>query len=302
MTLSQVAEEITRRLASSFLRDDRGRRPIHGGTRKSQQDPHWRVEAHIMNPVLVGIIVFTCTFAGALLGMWLCTALPERHLDAESRDTVKVGVGLIATMTALILGLVTASAKSSFDAVDTTVKQTAIQILAIDRALAHYGSETREIRKDFQHAIGARVAMIWPQGPFGPVSLGPIRAGEVSGAEGIAHAIRGLKPRDDFQRGLQSRALDLTERLGQARWLVIASTGTSVPAPFLAILLFWLTITFTSFGLLAPRNIVVVTVLCFCALSVGSAVFLVLEMDGPFDGLLKVSGDPMHYAYAHLNQ
>ena len=79
-----------------------------------------------MNPTIVGLIVFTCTFGGALLGMWLRTTLPEHHCDAESRDTVKVGIGLIATMTALVLGLVTASAKSSFDTVDTAVKHTAM--------------------------------------------------------------------------------------------------------------------------------------------------------------------------------
>ena len=89
-----------------------------------------------MSPTIVGMIVFACTFWGALVGMWLRTTLPEHHLDAESRDTVKVGIGLIATMTALVLGLVTASAKSSFDAVDTAVKQTAIEILALDRVLA----------------------------------------------------------------------------------------------------------------------------------------------------------------------
>ena len=77
-----------------------------------------------MHATIIGLIVFACTFAGALLGMWLRTVLPERQLDADSRATVKLGIGLIATMTALVLGLVTASAKSSFDAVDTGVKQT----------------------------------------------------------------------------------------------------------------------------------------------------------------------------------
>ena len=107
-----------------------------------------------MDASIGGIIVFTCTFAGALLGMWLRAALPQHWLDAESRDTVKVGVGLIATMTALVLGLVTASAKNSFDAVDTTVKQTATQLLALDRVLARYGSETGEIRKSLQRTVG----------------------------------------------------------------------------------------------------------------------------------------------------
>jgi hypothetical protein len=92
-----------------------------------------------MNPTIIGMITLTCTFGGALLGMWLRKTLPGHHFDAESRDTVKVGVGLIATMTALVLGLVTASAKSSFDEVDTAVKQTAINILALDRLLAATG-------------------------------------------------------------------------------------------------------------------------------------------------------------------
>jgi hypothetical protein len=229
-----------------------------------------------MNPTIVSIIVFTCTFGGALLGMWLRTALPKHHLDAESRDTVKVGVGLIATMTALVLGLVTASAKSSFDAVSTAVKQTASEILALDRILARYGSEAGEIRTGLQREIGVRIASIWPPDASRPASLQVLRAGVGSDAEGLADAIRGLTPRDDAQRALQSRALDLAEALLQARWLVLAGTETSVPVPFLMVLLFWLTLTFASFGLFAPRNAMVLVVLFVCALSVGSAIFLVL--------------------------
>ena len=164
----------------------------------------------IVNASVVGIIVFACTFAGALLGMWLRTVLPKHHFDTESRDTVKVGIGLIATMTALVLGLVTASAKSSFDDVNTAVKHSATQVLALDRALARYGPETGEIREGLQHAVGARIDMIWPQDSSKAASLDPTR---VSGVEGLADAIRGLKPHDDAQRALQARALDLAEAL-----------------------------------------------------------------------------------------
>jgi hypothetical protein len=251
---------------------------------------------------MVGMIVFTCTFGGALLGMWLRSTLPEHHLDAESRDTVKVGIGLIATMTALVLGLVTASAKSSYDAVDSAVKKSASDLLALDRLLARYGSETGEIRKGLKNALGARMDMIWPQGSSKPRNLDPIGSAAGAEAERLPDAIRALKPRDDSQRALQSRAVDLTEAVLQSRWLVLAGTETSVPVPFLVILLFWLTIIFASFGVFAPRNATVLTVLFVCALSVSSAVFLVLEMDMPFGGLLRVSADPLRYAYAHLNQ
>jgi hypothetical protein len=255
-----------------------------------------------MNPTIIGIIVFTCTFGGTLLGMGLRKILPGHHLSDDSKDTVKVGIGLIATMTALVLGIVTASAKSSYDAVDSAVKKSAIDILTLDRYLARYGSETGDIRKGLQRAIGARIDMIWPHGASKRADLDPMGSGVASRAEGLTDAIRALKPRDDSQRALQSRALDLAEQLLQERWLVLAGTETSVPLPFLVILLFWLTITFASFGLFAPRNTTVLLVLFVCALSVASAVFLILEMDAPFEGLVKVSADPLRYAYAHLNQ
>lgn len=246
--------------------------------------------------------MFACTFGGTLLGMWARTLLPEHHLSSESKETVKIGIGLVATMTALVLGLITASAKSSFDAVDTAVKQTASQVLTLDRLLARYGSETGEIRKDLQHLIGARIDMIWPQDPSKPAKLDPMRAGTATITERLAVEISSLNPQDDYHRALKSRALEIIEALLQARWILITENEISIPVPFLGILVFWLTIIFFSFGLFAPANGTALGVLFVCALSVSSAIFLVLEMDAPFSGFLKVSGNPLRYVYAHLNQ
>src|SRR4051794_30866437 len=105
-----------------------------------------------MKPTIVGMIVFMFTLGGALAGKWLRTVLPKDHLNDESRDTVKVGIGLVATMTALILGLVTASAKSSFDAVASTVERAAMDVITLDRLLARYGPDTGAIRQGLQHA------------------------------------------------------------------------------------------------------------------------------------------------------
>src|SRR6185295_18870866 len=143
-----------------------------------------RIGSTAMNPTVVGMVVFACTLGGALVGHWLRTTLPEHYLDDESKDTVKLGVGLIATMTALVLGLVTASAKSSFDAVEAGIRQYAIDLLALDRALARYGPDTGEIRSGLQRAVGARIDMIWGSGSSGPIRLDPIRAEPTIGAEG----------------------------------------------------------------------------------------------------------------------
>ena len=253
-----------------------------------------------MNPIAIGTVVFACTFGGALAGMRLRAILPEGHLNGESRDTVKVGIGLIATMTALVLGLVTASVKSSFDALDVTVKRMATQVLTLDRALARYGPETGEIRAAVKHGLARRIDMVWPQDPSR--SARPDPSEMMRGAEAIADRIQGLSPQNDTQRRHQSRALDLSEVVLESRWGVFGTGSSSVPVLFLVVLLFWLTIIFASFGLFAPRNATVIAVLFVCALSVAGAVFLILEMDGPFEGLIKVSADPLRFALSRLNQ
>jgi hypothetical protein len=253
-----------------------------------------------VNPTVIGLVVFAFVLGGAILGMSLRAALPEDHLSNESKDTVKLGIGLIATMTALVLGLVTASAKSSFDAQDTAVKHTAADILTLDRALARYGPETKEIRDSIRRTVAFRIDMIWPEDGSRPAQVDPSESAPM--VEGIEDRIRALSPQNDTQRWFQSRALDASEDLLKARWLMFGWEGASIPVPFLVALALWLTITFASFGLFAPRNATVIAVLFVCALSVSSVVFLILEMAKPFEGLIKVSDAPLRYALSHLGQ
>ena len=253
----------------------------------------------MMNPFTVLLTVFVFTLGGGLAGIWLRTRLPKHHLDADSRDTVKLGVGLIATIAALVLGLITASAKSNFDRFDTAVRYSAIDVLTLDRLLARYGPEAAEIRGELQQTVASRVEMIWPQSTSSSAQLDPLAAGVR--AEALVDKIRSLSPRDDSQRALQSRALDLVEEILKTRWLASAGERSSIPVLFFVIVLFWLTVIFASFGLLAPRNGTVVAVFAVCALSVASILFLIVELDTPFDGLLRVSPDPMHYAVSRLN-
>jgi hypothetical protein len=253
-----------------------------------------------MNPIEISLVVFAFVLGGATLGLFLRGALPEDHLSNESKDTVKLGTGLIATMTALILGLVTASAKSSFDAQDTAVKQTAADILTLDRILARYGPETKEVRNSIQRVVAFRVDRIWPDEGARSVRLDPSEVALT--VEGIEDQIRALSPQNETQRSLQSSALGVSEDLLKARWLRFGWEGASIPVPFLVALALWLTITFTSFGLFAPRNATVITVLFVCALSVSSAIFLIMEMAKPFEGLIKVSDAPLRYALSNLGQ
>jgi len=228
--------------------------------------------------------------------MWLRVLLPQHYLEKESQDAIKLGIGLIATMTALVLGLITASTKSAFDDVDATVTKAASELLALDRLLARYGTEASAIRQEFQRLTRARVDAIWHQDSSSFASPALVQA------EVTTEAIRNLTPANDSQRALQAKAIDVAESLMLSRWTAVINNLPSVPLPFLTVLVLWQTFIFMSFGLLAPRNPLVVLVLFVCALSVGSAMFLILEMDTPFSGLIRVSEDPLRTAITYMNK
>ena len=254
-----------------------------------------------MIPAAAGLVTLVCTFGGVLVGVVIRRIVPREQVSGDYRDTIKLGIALVATMTALVLGLVTASAKSSFDAVDSAVKQTAAKLLSLDRVLARYGPETAPIREALKATVADRVDAIWSPDPSKHARRDPLSVAE--GVERLAAQTRRLAPQTEEQRRLLSHAVELAESLLEARWLVFGSLSSGVPVQFLVILQFWLVITFASFGVLAPPNAtVVVSMLFVCALSVSAAVFLILEMDGPFDGFIMTSPEPLKYALAHLNR
>jgi hypothetical protein len=253
-----------------------------------------------MSSLEIAGIIFACIFGGALLGMFFRTVLPEHHLSQDSKDVVKVGMGLIATMAALVLGLLTGSAKSSFDAQDGELKQMAANVLLLDRTLAHYGPDTKIIRDQIRHAIEYKLAVTWPENG----SAARADTSETTPAvEGIEDEIRALSPQNDVQRALQSRAMQVTGDVLQTRWLMFGQqAGNAIQTPLLVVLVFWLAALFASFGLFAPRNATVIAVLCVSALSVSGAILLILEMNQPFQGLVKVSSAPLRYTLEHLGQ
>jgi len=253
-----------------------------------------------MSPAIIGLIVFACTFGGALVGMRLRAVLPDHHLSEETRETVKAGIGLIATMTALVLGIVTGSAKNTFDAMDSAVKTVSADLIALDRALLRYGPEATGLREALKKGVTERMEQIWPAHQLYPRV--PDLSAKPAGIELLGGQIQRLEPKTQEQRALQARAVELAETLMQMRWLIFENMRTSVPVPFLVILCFWLTVTFASFGLFSPRNATVNAALFLSAVSVAGAVFLVLEMNGPFEGLIRVSSDPIRYALEHMGQ
>ena len=245
-----------------------------------------------MSAEAISLIAFGCIFGGTVLGMVLRSFLPEHHLSEESKDVVKLGAGMIATLAALVLGLMIASAKANFDTMSTEIKQTGSKIILLDRTLAQYGPEAGEIRVHLRQTVISVVKAVWPEKKTAPLSEKIFEPG--AGIEAIQKSVRSLKPGDDRQRAIQSRALQLCSDVAEARWLLEEQwKQRSLPTPFLVMLIFWLTIIFTSFGLLSPRNATVAIVLFVCALSVSGSLFLIEELDRPYEGLIRISGTPL---------
>jgi hypothetical protein len=250
-----------------------------------------------VSAISTGLVVFALVFGSALFAAFVRDALPERHLSAESKDVVKLGIALIATMSALVLSLLVASAKSAFDTRSNQLVQTSVDIILLDRGLASYGPETKDARYLLRNSVAAVVERFWPaEGGRRPISIDP----NAQPVEALAVKIEELSPQNDMQRLLRSQALTTAQNVGRTRLPLFENLGSSIPLPFLVVLVFWLCIIFASFGLFAPRNATVIAVLCVCALSVAGAIFLILELDRSFEGLLQVSGAPLRAALAQL--
>jgi hypothetical protein len=251
-----------------------------------------------MNPIAVGVIVLTCVFGGALIGMALRRILPEHHLNADSKDVIKMGTGLTATMAALVLALLIASAKSSYDAQKNEVTHLSANIILLDRMLSKYGPETGAARDLLRLSVVRMIDQIWATNGETAAELNPT----ATRADILYDKLTELSPRNDGQRSLQAQAQKLSIDLAQTRWLLFEQGGSSIPVPFLILLIFWVTIIFLSFGLFAPSNATVIVTLFLCALSVSGAIFLIMELDRPFSGVLRISETPLRNAVTQLGQ
>ena len=249
-----------------------------------------------MSSIVISFIVFACVLGGGLLGLLLRSALPEQHLSGDSKDAVKVGMGLVGTMAALVLGLLVASAKASYDAQGSQLVQLAANVVLLDRLLAHYGPETKEARDVLREAVTRFLDKTWSKTGTGSPGETP------GGGEPLFDKIQALSPKDDRQRSLQAQAWSLLMSLGQMRWLMYEQGITSVSMPLLVVLVLWLALILGSLGLFAPANATVITSMSICALSVSAAIFLILEMYVPFSGPIHLSDAPVRAALAQLGQ
>jgi hypothetical protein len=247
-----------------------------------------------MNPIATSVIVLACVFGGALAGLFLRIRLPDQHLQDDSKDIVKLGIGVVATMAALVLGLLVSSAKGSFDRTSDEVALGAAKIVQLNHALAQYGDETKEIRGALRRYVEA-VADALTSGEKSRLMQFRTSA-PTTKADDVEVAIRALVPRSEAQRELRSLALTLIQDWSANRSLLWLQQDSSVSTPLLVVVVAWFALIFLAFGLFSPRNGTVVATLFLCALAVSGALFLILEMDEPLEGVIRISDGPTRNA------
>lgn len=251
-----------------------------------------------MSPLVISLIVLACIFAGALVGMFLRASLPESHLGTDSKDVMRLGIGLIGTLSALVVGLMIASAKSSYDTQSGHISRMSADITLLDRLLAEYGPETSEARDLLRRSVGPLIDRIWDEGGSRSSMTAPFAASGM--AQAALQKIQELSPTSEAQRSLQSRAIAIGTDLAQTRFLLSARGSNPIPTPFIVILVFWLAMIFASFSLFAPPNATIAVFLFVLAMSASGAIFLILDLSQPFSGVMTISSAPLRNALAPL--
>lgn len=253
-----------------------------------------------MSSILVAALVFGCTLGGALVGIFLRVRLPDHHRDNDSKAVLQLVMGLIATISALVLGLLISSAKSSYDTQKAEVQQQGIHVLQLDRILARFGPDATEARNQLRRIVLADIGRTWPNDGVGAATSDPLQA-QREGEE-LFERIAGLSPKTDVQRLDQSRAQQLLVSLWETNRLLAEQSGGALSWPFLMVLVFWLTVLFVGFGLFTRFNITVIAALLVGSLSVAGAVFLILEMNQPYSGVMRISSAPIRHALTQMGR
>ncbi len=251
-----------------------------------------------MSTIAIAVLVFVCCFGSALTGLYV--RLPQHHLDGDSKDTVRLVMGLIATMAALVLSLLISSANSSYDSQASELRQMSADIAQLDRMLVLYGPETQEIRTMLRQSVVAAHQRVWPADDNRPGNLDPA-ASRVQ-TDAFYAKLQNLTPKTAAQSRAQDAAWQLTAALVRMRLLMYEQLNGSGTWPLMAVLIFWVSVLFLGFGLYARSNVTVIVTTTVGAISVAGAIFLILELNHPYSGFVRLSDAPIRAALNSMSR
>lgn len=251
-----------------------------------------------MDPLTLAGISFAAGLFGILLGAFARRLLPNDEPSPDSKDVLKLSLGIVVSLTALVLGLLVASAKSGYDMRRSEINRMTASVVLLDHLLFEYGDGAMATRIALRKEVPLLVKRIWSETPSPMIQPGPFRS--LPEGEALYQLLLNLEATTLAQRELRSRVLQLVRDLSELRLLLFSHFSSSVPLPFLAIVMLWIVVLFTGFSLMAPPSPIAVTSLLVCAISVAGAIFLILELDQPFTGIMTIPSDALERALPPL--
>jgi hypothetical protein len=251
-----------------------------------------------MDGFAVSVAVAVVMFVSGLIGLNLHRVLPERHLSKETHDVIRLGTGMLSVLASLVLGLMITTAKTSFDGTNAAVSAYAADLTVLDEILRDYGDGALTARRQVRDYTSRLLNDVWIE-QYGHAYMVENRAaGDI--LEHAYEAIRALTPGNHDQQMLADGAVQLATSLLRERWLLIARSDTSMRPMIIVIVVFWLAAIFVSFGINAPRHATTHMVFLILAVGIGSAMFMILELNSPFQGPMRISSQPIQTALSHM--
>jgi hypothetical protein len=246
-----------------------------------------------LNPLQFAAVAFVCILASAIGGALLRARLPEHHVSGDSKDVIKLSIALVATMSALVLALLFASTRTSFERTSGLVSRLTADITELDRVLKHYGPEAEPVRAALRAEIQPMIDTIWRDDA---IARGATLDQSKTPDEEVLFMLQDLQPTNSRQRALQARALQVGADLAQTQLVLFAQPTDSISNTFLVVLIIWLMLIFGIFSMTAPPNPTLFSVIVVCILSASAAFYLILELGLPFGGLMQLSNEPLRNA------
>ena len=237
--------------------------------------------------------------------------LADHHRSRETVEAIRLVLSMLVTFSAIVLGLLTTSAKAHFDAFRTDLQTYAVDLIAADQRLREFGPAASATRTELRAYTAAAVADTWPDEerppgayPLHPQGFAPGSAESTQLGGMLLQIDRMVSdlPTDTTEDRILAAALTarMTEML-EHRFLLVSAAQPTVTGWFLAVMTGWLSLLFAVFGLSVPGNRVVYAVIAAMALSLSGAMWLIVEMDTPLTGIIRVSSEPLRDALQHMD-
>ena len=251
-----------------------------------------------MSVITTSFVATIFIFSSSVLGLIIQKFVPKEHLSDQSKDTLKASRGVIIGVAALTLGLLISASKTSYDSKTDEIRLQAAKIVTLNRILNDYGPEASRVRTSVHTYIEEQISHVDRIFSFGASIDEVLKSSKIISLRSI---ISTLSPKTPDQQFLKTSALGLSNEIEELRWRVYEELGSHLQWPMFYVLVFWLMCIFFSLGIVAPYNFSVVSGLFLAALSMGGAIYLLLELDRPYQGLITISSEPLRVALKVLD-